>query len=349
LYGSEELRALESAWTGLKALETAAKDAEGLEIGLVDCTHVPLDEIMDLLLVSLPLDLPTLMLFDAAFDNTPRSFALLEKVAQLCEALLVPGVVELSPAFFALNSWDELDKRPYIPHYLEEQGYAKWQSLRKKPAARWLCAGCNRFLARPRWAVEASSKGVGFSEKDFLWVSPVWAVGTLCVKSVVKWGWPSRITDWRNCKVEDLPVRQVSPRAAFPTEAGLSEDRIGQFGKAGIIALASIPNTDAVFTPFANTVGNSPLGFQLLLSMTAHFLMWCRDHFADGVALSELETGIRDILTLAWLKRGYDISDRIEVNVSRIEKEGKTVIGLNIEPPREVLPGGGTISLEMPW
>ena len=334
---------------GVKTITTASSGGEGPEIGLVDCTDTPLDEILDLLLVSLPMDLPTLILFDSSFDSTPRSFGLLERVAELCETLLVAGVVELSPAFFGLTTWDELDKRPYIPHYLEEQGYEKWQSLRKKPSARWLCASCNRFLARPRWGVEAAVRDVRFSEEDFLWVSPVWAVGALCAQSAVRWGWPTRVTDWRNCRLEDLAVRQVSPKAAFPTEAGLSEDRIAQFAKAGIIALASMTNTDVVFMPSDNTVGMSSLGFQLLLSMTAQFLMWCRDHFADDVALSELETGIRDILTLAWLKRGYDISDRIEVRASRIEKEGKTLIGLNIELPREVLPRGGTISLEMPW
>jgi len=349
LYGSESMRRLESAWTGVKILSTTARGTENVEIGFVDCTDTPLEEILDSLLASLPLDLPSLILFDSSFDNTPRSFALLEKIAELCGMLLVPGVVEVSPKFLGLEAWDELHKRPYLPHYLQEQAYAKWQSLKKKPDAQWLCACCNRLLARLRYGAEIASREIPFSEREYLWVSPVWGMGALSIQSMAKWGWPSRITDWRNCRLEDLPVRQVSAKAAFSTEAAFGEDRVAQFAKAGIIVLSSMPNTDVAFVPFDNTVGMTSLGFQLLLCTSAQFLMWCRDHFADDLPMSEIESGIRDILTLIWHKKGYDISDKIDVRMGKMDKEGKAVVGLNLELPREVLPRGGTISLEMPW
>ncbi len=349
LYCSETFRSFESAWTGVKMVAAAMKGTENAEIGIVDSAGQELDDILDLLHGSLPLDLPSLMLFDSGFDNTPRSLGLLERVAEVCDTLLVPGVVELLPEFFGLDRWEELGSRPYIPHYLQEQVYAKWQSLRNKPGAKWLCAACNRLLARPRYGADMKSKDIHFAEEQFLWMSPVWGIGALCVQSVRKWGWPSRLSDWENCRLKDLPVRQVSTRKAVPTEAVLSEDRISQFAKAGIIAFASMANSDEAFVVSDNTIGQSSLGFQLLLSMTVQFLMWCRDHFAEDLPPQEIESGIRDILILLWQKRGYDISEGLEIRVSRAEKGGRSIVGLNLAIPREVLPKGGTISLEMPW
>ncbi|MBW1732413.1 MAG: type VI secretion system contractile sheath large subunit [Deltaproteobacteria bacterium] len=349
LFASPELRELEAAWSGVKILHESARNVDHAQLGFVDLAERPLEEILDGLLSSLPLDLPTLIILDRGFDYSPRSFQLLEGVAQLCENLLVPAVVEISPEFLQLKRWEDLDKRPYIPHYLEDQAYAKWQGLRKKSSSQWVCAICNGILARYPYGSENPSGTVPFAEDDPLWVSPVWVIAALATKSMKQWGWPSRIADWKNCRLEDLPVRQVSPKAAFPTETAFSEDRILQFAKAGIVSVGSTVNRDVAFIPFDTTIGGTTLGYQLLLAMSAQFLMWCKDHFAEDLEPSEIEQGIRDILILLWEKRGYDMKDRIQVTVARSEKDGPARVALVMEPPSQVLSKADRISLEILW
>jgi len=350
IYSSRTFRSLEATWGGAKLLWDVGRGIESVELGLIDIGDQAPEEILDILVTSLPLDLPSLIIFDWAMDNSARSLGLLERIAELCDTMLVPGIVEISPRFFQLDRWEEIEKRPYLPHYLEEQAFAKWQSLKRKSGSRWLCAACNRVLARLPYGGGDQQSKIPFAEKELLWLSPVWALAALAAKSTQEFGWPSRMTDWKNCVLEDLPVWQVNSKMALPTEAVFTQDRITQFARAGIVALCSVPNRDFAFVAFDNMVGGASLGYQLLLTMTAQFLMWCKDNFAERLSPEELRDSIEGILILAWQKRGYDMTEKITVSVTPSPKEEKYIVGVKLDLPRNVLRGeDNSISLEIPW
>ena len=67
----------------------------------------------------------------------------------------------------------------------------------------------NRFLTREPYGDESPPRTAFFREPAPLWISPVWALGTLIAKSVSAYGWPSRFTDYRRIALEDLAVHSV--------------------------------------------------------------------------------------------------------------------------------------------
>jgi predicted component of type VI protein secretion system len=118
-----------------------------------------------------------------AFDSSSASVELLEAVSAFADTVLAPTVVPVGSHFLDLGEWSEIDRLAYLAHHIEDNPvYAKWNRLRSLPEANWLVAACNGFLARPRYAGESAARDVLFEEAAPLWISPVWAVGTLAVR-----------------------------------------------------------------------------------------------------------------------------------------------------------------------
>ncbi|MBW1858381.1 MAG: type VI secretion system contractile sheath large subunit, partial [Deltaproteobacteria bacterium] len=106
---------------------------------------------------------------------------------------------------------------------------------------------------------------IPFEEQNPLWISPVWALGSLICQSFVEAGWPTRFTDWQQIQIEDLPLHTKDQDTPLPTEASFDRDRIDQFIRSGIIPLAAAQSKDIAFVPDEITVGDTSLRFQLLL------------------------------------------------------------------------------------
>jgi len=72
----------------------------------------------------LPDKLPDLVLVDNPVDASPYSLELLEKLASIAEANIVPLAISLRPEFFHVESKEEIDNLPYLPNYIQEPFYA---------------------------------------------------------------------------------------------------------------------------------------------------------------------------------------------------------------------------------
>ncbi|MDH4268534.1 MAG: type VI secretion system contractile sheath large subunit, partial [Deltaproteobacteria bacterium] len=202
IFLDEDFRNLESVWRGLRFLLKQEGGNGEVRLGIVPVSLETLEETLNHLLPGLIQDLPSLIILDLPFDNSPRSLEILEKIASFSETLLVPAVGWITPKFFYLENWQDLPQLPFLPHYLEEPPFAKWRQLTKTSSGRWLAVTCNRFLVRFPYGTDNKPGLVQFEESENLWISPVWAVGNLIAQSFVKSGWPTRFTEWQRIRLD---------------------------------------------------------------------------------------------------------------------------------------------------
>jgi hypothetical protein len=348
IFENRDFRKIEAAWRGLQALLKQGGISETFRYRIVSVSMETLEETLDALLLRLLDDLPSLILIDLPFDATPRSLQLLQKVATLAETLMAPAICSITPGFFRLESWKDLEKVGYLPHYLDGPLYAQWKRLRQLPASRWLALTCNGFLTRYPYGPENPPKLVRFREGSAPFSSPVWALGSLILQSINKTGWPTAFSDSSRIRIEDLPVTSCLDKDVHPTEVVFSEERAAQFIKGGIIPLVAARNRDIAFTPMETTVHHKSdsLKGQLFVSRITRFLFQLRDHIAEGMEPAEVEAQIRKGFTSLWEMTGAPMPDRLDISVSRTGPLEPPVVSLAINPPHAVMPSTEAFSLQ---
>jgi len=97
----EKFRHSETAWRGLKLLLQQSAGDSDVKLEIMPVTLNTLEEILDNLTADLIQNLPSLILIDFPFDNSPFCIKLLEKISGLAEVLLVPAMVWITPRVYA--------------------------------------------------------------------------------------------------------------------------------------------------------------------------------------------------------------------------------------------------------
>lgn len=349
IFKDQTFRNAESTWLGLKYLCNSMKKNHKWELSIYPISENNLQENLDHLLPFLITDLPSLIILDLPLDNSNISTENLQKVASLAETLLVPVICWIKPKFFYLESWKEIDQLPFLPHYLEEPAYAKWRQLKKSSAARWLAITCNCFLGRYPYGAENKPKQIYFEESQELWLSPVWALGMLLNQSIQKYGWPTRITEWKYIFLENLPLPLREGNKTYPTEVLFSEDRIDQFIRAGIIPLVSMANKDVAFFPRETTMAGGSLAYQMLLTKVTQFILWFKENYSQEIPYAHLPQKLKEILSLFFAKMSDLTPQRIEIRAVESSPGKPAEVKIEIEPSRQLLPSGEKIELKLDW
>ena len=349
IFFHEDFKNLEAVWRGLKLLmQQGAIDGE-IRLGIVPVSFETLDETLNSLTTGLIQDLPSLVIVDLPFDNSPRSLEFLEKIARFSETLLVPTISWITHKFLYLDTWQDLGKLPYLPHYLEGPAFAKWRRLRETSSANWLAVTCNRFLARYRYGRNNKPRLVPFEEHRCLWASPVWAIGCLLGQSVVRYGWPTRFTEWQHIRLVDLALNTGDTTISLPTEAAFAEDRIHQFIRGGIMPLIAQQGQDVAFTPAESTLAGGSLSYQAFVSRITQFLLWCRDNFKKDLEPLELQKVLNRAFSLFWEKNGHSGPENLEILASQPGPDNRITLRIALKPSRKILPTGEKIEMEFVW
>ncbi len=349
VFSDPDFRIAESAWRGVSMLLRQGIGDGDLSLELVPVHPDTLEETLDRLTVTCAEDLPSLVLIDLPFDNTPRRVELLEKVALFAETLLAPTICWVTPEAFGIDGWKDLPRLAYLPNALDVPAFAKLRRLQGLPSARWVAVTCNRFLARLPYGPDNKPSRIRFDEAEGVYASPVWAIGALIAQSVRKHGWPTRFTEWQKIRLENLPVRAFTGTRRIPSETVFPEDRLLQFPKAGFTPLAAALDMDIAFAPVEATLGRGSLRYQLLLAQIIRLLIWCKENLAADLAGEGLEDAIRRAFGAMWEKAGHSPPASLEVTATSGEGEEKGRVRITLDPSREVLPTGERIELEFPW
>jgi type VI secretion system protein ImpC len=349
IFQDEGFRTLEASWRGLRLFLQHVNAYNHALVEVVPVSMDSLDETLDTITVELIQDPPSLIIVDLPMDNTPRSLESLETIARFSETLLVPAITWISPTFLNIDQWQDIHKLSFLPHYLEEPPFAKWQTFKKTPSARWLALTCNRIMARYPYGRDNQPKLVPFEESNPLWISPVWALGSLIGLSLAKTGWPTQFAYWQEIRLEDLPLNTAAPHNPLPTEINFNRDRIDQFIRSGITPFATIPGKDMAFTPAETTVGGPSLSYQLFLSRITQLVLWCKDHIEKGLQGVELEARLRQAFSSFWESTGHPGPDSLEILIDPPNPDSRIPVRITLEPSRRILPSREKVEMAFYW
>jgi type VI secretion system ImpB/VipA family protein len=350
IFGNVNFRTLEASWRGLHLLlrQVNAGDSD-IRIEIAPVSHNSLNDTLAALSVEMIDALPSLILVDLPFDSSPRNLELIESIAQFSETLLVPAITWIRPEFFHIDSWQDIRSLAFLPHYLEAAPFARWQSFKKTPSARWLTVACNRIAARYPYGKDNLPRRIPFEEKHPAWISPVWALGSLIGRSFIEIGWPTRFTDWQTIRLEDLPLNTEDPKKPLPTEANFDRDRTDQFIRCGIIPLAAVPGKDIAFVPDETTTGGISLRYQLFVSRITQLLLWCRDHFEKGIKGADLEAELKQAFRFFWETSGYSGPESLDILVGNPDPDGRVPVRIALESSRQILTSRDKVALDFSW
>jgi type VI secretion system protein ImpC len=347
VFADEAFRTCEAAWSGARLLARQAGIKQGgqAELKLVSVSPDTLQDALAGLIPLLALDVPQLTVIDHAFGNTPASIETLNSVAAFAEALLTPTAVELSPAFFNIGGWERLSRLGYLSHALEDAAYAKFRKLREHPGASRLCALINRLLARAPYGPDNPARPAAFAEPAPLWVSPVWGLATLCAKSAMEYGWPTRFTDSANVRLEELAVAG-SGQGPLPVMGLFGEDQTAELIEAGITPLLGAPGRDFAIIPRQATLDGGSFAFQLFFGRVIGWLLAVRETAGEAAA-SDPAGCVRQALAGLFVKTGQKLPQDLSVEAGE-ETDGRVPLFIAFTPPGRIY-GGGRLTFTFAW
>jgi type VI secretion system protein ImpC len=354
IFKNEEFRAFEAAWRGVECLcrrgGIQEEEAGGkVALKIVPLSAATLPAVLESLAVELAVDTPDLILIDLPLDNTPGGIETLERIAAFASTLLTPTAAWITPAFFHLDNWRELHRLPYLKTHLDDAVYAKWRKLREQPPGQWLALTCNRFLTRAPYGENNRPRSVTFTETEPLWISPVWALGTMAAQSVNKFSWPSRLTDYTGVRLKDLAVFVQDNDTGAATEAIFPEDRILQFVDVGITPLAGVPGQDTAFMPKAAVASGASLLSQMFFSRIIGFLIRLREDYEESSEKAEPDRFVTEALTDFFKATGQEPPDDLMVTAGAGGEEGSAPLDIVFTLPQGISPTAGKLEFSFSW
>lgn len=348
VFQHQPFKTSEASWRGLHRLLKAARSDQKIHVSIAHISLENLQETLQDLLPDMVKDLPALILVDLPLDNTTRNQTLLKAIAEFAATLMTPTLVWLSPAFFNLHAWEELSKRPFLPHFLEEAPYAKWRSLKQDDNSDWLAVTCNRFLLRYPYGPQNMPRLFPYEESHLPWVAPVWGVADLIMQGLQKNGWPTRFTDKERFRVEDLALH-TDAHGQRATETIFSDDRADQLFRSGITPLMGMVGKDIAYVSGETTLGGISLGHQLYLSWVIRFLLSLQEKGGINFEDRQLEAWIQDALKRFLGDSLEPAADAVGVSVGRPDANHRVPITLKIIPSQAVLTTRQVMELTLSW
>ncbi|MCK9390869.1 MAG: type VI secretion system contractile sheath large subunit [Syntrophales bacterium] len=357
IFNNKEFRAFEAAWRGVECLvrRGGVKEIGKIVLKIIPASTETLTAVLESLSIELAEDSPDLILIDLPLDNTPGGVEMLGKIAAFATTLLIPAATWITPAFFHLDNWRELHRLSYLKHHLDDAVYAKWRKLREQPSGQWLALTCNRFLTRAPYGENNRPRSVAFTETEPLWISPVWALGTLAAQSVNQFGWPSRLTDYMRVRMKDLAVSDQGDETTAATETIFPDDRIRQFMEIGVTPLAGASGQDTAFMPKAAVASGESLLSQMLLSRIIGFLIRLRDAYEESDGETEPVSFVSEALMAFFEATGQEPPDDLWITVGPYpeghKQEGEASLPLDIAftPPKAVSPDSRKLAFTFSW
>jgi type VI secretion system protein ImpC len=227
---------LESLWRGAKLLVDRTDFREPIVLELVCAGVDAAGEAIDDLAEGEDADLVL-----AAFElgGGAQDLERAQALASAGERAQTPVAVGIAPAFLGLASWRALAKARLPQQTFDEPAYTGWRSLRQRDEARWLVLLANRVALRmPYGAAGQPTRGIAYEEKGALpglLGSPVWALGSVVVRSFSRTGACLQISGSHHALVPDLPLLASSEDARpSPVEGIFGNERREDLEKIGL-------------------------------------------------------------------------------------------------------------------
>lgn len=349
LFSLPGFRRMEAAWRGLRLMLQQGVTDNEVKIEIVPVHAERLEATIDNLAPLVIHQLPSAILLDLPFDNSPLAMERLAYVAQWASSMMVP-VIAWSPAsLLQIQSWSELPTLPFIPHHMEGGPYAKYRKLRESAEGNWIALTCNRFLVRYPYGPDNKPRKAPFVEKALPWISPVWAAGTLIAKSVCRTGWPTHLTHIRQVHLEDLAMHTPLNHPPMAVETLIDRDRLDQLHRTGLSPLGAEGGRDTAFLSKAVCLSGHSLTHQLLACRVTQFLLWCKDNLPSETNPEALQAQLRlafQVMSEQTQPSGFESMD---ISTGQPNDQGRIPVHIAVTPSSTVLPSRQPIEMDLDW
>lgn len=373
-----EVRRLEQSWRGLQLLVDRSKGIKGLKLDVV-CTRSEFSAMTLERVIRQGSDSPvSCAIVDITVTGTNATLQQLDELAQLAETHTVPLIMNASASLLGLDSLSDLERIDHKMGLFSAPEQVRWQSTAKRPAMRWVTMCMNGLLGRTAYDKATSRmrelvvKEEPADEGATVWIPPAYAVGALITQSFKDTQWPCRIVGGKvGGTLGNLTVHEVrghvddADAVAIPTQAFVSTDSQREMSKAGLLLIASAPNSDAIYLMSAPTAYVPPpkrtydsastepeeryervsLVDQLFVARLVQFLRVVCSRLPASTSPNEAKSTIEKAI---WLLFEDAKPGSMEVATSARAADDGTYVGVTIRPRRFLGVALEEFGLEMP-
>lgn len=279
---AEKFQELESAWRGLKLVVDRTNFRENIELSLMDVSKDALEEDFvdnpDITMSGLYKQIYTAeygqfggkpigaIIANYEFGPNSPDIKLLQNISGVANTSHAPFIAAAGPAFFNLESFEELPNLKDIAAIFEGPKYAKWRAFRESEDSRYISLTMPKFLMRLPYSngnnpVKAFDyeENVSKSHFSYLWGNTSFAFATRLTESFAKYRWcPNIVGPQSGGAVDDLPLHffeaMGETQTKIPTESLISDRREYELADQGFIALTMRKGSDNATFFSANSV-----------------------------------------------------------------------------------------------
>ena len=193
------------------------------------------------------------------FDSSDEDIDWLQTMSKISAAAHCPFISAVSPAFFKVKTWEELERKTDLEELLALPQFGNWDAFRESHGAAYIGLALPRYLLRKPYEQKASKNQIiSYEEKiagpeDYLWGNAAVLFARNMVRSFQSSGWCQHITGpVGGGLVKGLPVHMKDHHGQAelqpPVEIAIPDYRELQFANAGFIPLIHCKGTaDATF------------------------------------------------------------------------------------------------------
>ena len=278
----EAFQTMESAWRGLKLLVDRTDFRENIKIEVLNVKKQELLEDFEFSPETTQSGLYKhvyssgygqfggepigLVIGNYAFSPAAPDIKLLQYLAAVGAMSHAPFISSVSPAFFGVESFEELPNIKELSAVFESPRFTKWRSLRDSEDARYLGLTAPRFLLRTPYDPSENpiasfnyQERVTHSHESYLWGNTAFALASRFSESFAKYRWcPNIIGPQSGGALEDLPVHLFESmgalQAKIPTEVLITDRKEYELAESGFIALTMRKGSDNAAFFSANSI-----------------------------------------------------------------------------------------------
>lgn len=256
-----EVARLETVWRSLYLLAAEARQENGVELELVAVASDAVTDGLVRVAEAAHRGPPDLVVVAGEVPATAHAVEALERWAEVAESLRAPLIADATPGLLGYETLDEVSRSSVRISASNDPRAVLFKSFAAKDASRWVALTLNRPMARPAYTTESArvrdmpiaANGVGGD----CYLYGAFALGVLAARSFVRYGVASALTGSEHGKIANFPVHDWDDHGtvyAIPLQSFIPSDTQREIARAGIVALASARNHDAVIVAAAPVV-----------------------------------------------------------------------------------------------
>ena len=195
---------------------------------------------------------------DYHFDHSAVDVRLMRDLGKIAAAAHAPLIAGAAPSLMGMDSWTELSNPRDLSKIFDTPDYAAWKSLRDSENSRYLGLCLPRVLARQPYGAKSlpveefsfEEETDGHKGQKYAWMNAAYAMAVNINRAHKEYGWTVRIRGVQsggeviNLPTHTFPTDDGGVDLKCPTEIAISDRRVNELSRSGLLPLIHRKNTD---------------------------------------------------------------------------------------------------------